>query len=335
MKTRRDLGGGTIDVSILEISNDVYEVLIEAKQKPIAIQMLQNAHCILKSIRTMSQKNMQSESLNITHATNCNSLIGLDDNRKGFLRDEWLTVVIPDFECSGKRLKRRTKSSVTCCELLVSRLSLAYELMLKEVVNSVILPMLDDLMGAICTMAKANAHVPILSRIHGQPASPTTLGKVIVMFADRLSRERQDILEVEILGSSYGLRTRCKVSFNEAGYHLRRMWYKFGLGEMQMNDKGILFAKFSDERGMEECFGHEEKNCHEKVKVVPDEVKSKQVRNDRNKHNQGKVEYKKKIDAEKEKVNLVKQGNESQESNNNVENKVKLQSYTWAYPLQL
>ncbi|GJS35906.1 adenylosuccinate lyase [Tanacetum coccineum] len=194
MKTQSDLGGGTIDVSILEISNDVYEVLIEAKQKPIAIQMLQNAHCILKSIRTMSQKNMQSESLNITHATNCNSLIGLDDNRKGFLRDEWLTVVIPDFECSGKRLKRRTKSSVTCCELLVSRLrrletrlskqkinvqeepeivkedinSLAYELILKEAVNSVILPMLDDLMGAICTMAKANAHVPILSRIHGQ-----------------------------------------------------------------------------------------------------------------------------------------------------------------------
>nr|GEV29283.1 hypothetical protein [Tanacetum cinerariifolium] len=41
--------------------------------------------------------------------------------------------------------------------------------------------------------------------------------------------------------------------FNEAMYHLRMMWYKFGLGEIQMNDKGILLAKFSDERGMEEA----------------------------------------------------------------------------------
>ncbi|GJW00828.1 hypothetical protein Tco_1556079 [Tanacetum coccineum] len=94
--TQSDLGGGTIDVSILEISNDVYE-----DNEP---------------------KDMQSEFPNITHETNCSSLIGIDDNWKGFLRDEWLTVVIPDFECSGKRLKRRTKSSVTCCELLVSRL---------------------------------------------------------------------------------------------------------------------------------------------------------------------------------------------------------------------
>ncbi|GJT93498.1 zinc knuckle CX2CX4HX4C containing protein [Tanacetum coccineum] len=373
---------------------------------------------------------------------------------------------------------------------------------------------------------------------------PTMLkddGNDVVIFDDELIEKGS----VKWRNTVWGYFVGSKVSFNEARYHLRRMWYKFGLGEMQMNDKGILFAKFSDERGMEEVinsgpwmarlinvpmeawivegisaqasslgkpiimdeitakmcktwegrlgyarvlvelnaekkplsepssllrsthapinlchpffqslednpepitliitwiasvairceipcafivsessvkpinlvlssfatvsflvgisqydkieiiykrkddvhgfskivdvmyackppvceqcsiFGHEEKNCHEKVKVVPDEVKSKsneqediefrniqyrknknygennrrnvhssyngynknvgkQVRNDGNKHNQGKVEYKKKINAEKEKVNLVKQGNESQESNNNVENK--------------
>ncbi|CAH1449545.1 unnamed protein product [Lactuca virosa] len=61
--------------------------------------------------------------------------------------------------------------------------NLAHGLMLKESLNLVILP----------GMAKANAHIPMLSRTHGQPASPTTLGKEMVIFAERLSRERHDI----------------------------------------------------------------------------------------------------------------------------------------------
>ncbi|PWA88378.1 Adenylosuccinate lyase [Artemisia annua] len=82
--------------------------------------------------------------------------------------------------------------------------NLAHGLMLKEAVNSVILPVMDDLVTAIYTMAKANAHVPMLSRTHGQPASPTTLGKEMVIFAERLSRERRDISQVEILGKFAG-----------------------------------------------------------------------------------------------------------------------------------
>lgn len=46
--------------------------------------------------------------------------------------------------------------------------NLAHGLMLKESLNSVILPVMDDLINAIYTMAKANAHVPMLSRTHGQ-----------------------------------------------------------------------------------------------------------------------------------------------------------------------
>nr|KAJ0196251.1 hypothetical protein LSAT_V11C700366370 [Lactuca sativa] len=82
--------------------------------------------------------------------------------------------------------------------------NLAHGLMLKESLNSVILPVMDDLINAIYTMAKANAHVPMLSRTHGQPASPTTLGKEMVIFAERLSRERHDISKVEILGKFAG-----------------------------------------------------------------------------------------------------------------------------------
>ncbi|KAJ0515836.1 putative adenylosuccinate lyase [Helianthus annuus] len=76
--------------------------------------------------------------------------------------------------------------------------------MLKEAINSVILPVMDDLINAIYSMAKANAHIPMLSRTHGQPASPTTLGKEMVIFAERLNRERRDIPQVEILGKFAG-----------------------------------------------------------------------------------------------------------------------------------
>lgn len=63
---------------------------------------------------------------------------------------------------------------------------------------------MDELIKAVCDMAKASAHVPMLSRTHGQPASPTTLGKEIAIFAVRLSRERLDISQVEIMGKFAG-----------------------------------------------------------------------------------------------------------------------------------
>lgn len=46
--------------------------------------------------------------------------------------------------------------------------NLAHALMLKEAMNTAIFPVMDDLIKAICNMAKANAHIPMLSRTHGQ-----------------------------------------------------------------------------------------------------------------------------------------------------------------------
>ncbi|GAV56800.1 Lyase_1 domain-containing protein/ASL_C domain-containing protein [Cephalotus follicularis] len=82
--------------------------------------------------------------------------------------------------------------------------NLAHALMLKEAMNSVMFPVMDELIKAMCNMAKDNAHIPMLSRTHGQPASPTTLGKEMAIFAVRLSRERQDISNVEIMGKFAG-----------------------------------------------------------------------------------------------------------------------------------
>lgn len=82
--------------------------------------------------------------------------------------------------------------------------NLAHALMLKEAVQKVIFPVMNDLIKAICNMARDNAHVPMLSRTHGQPASPTTLGKEMAIFAVRLSREKKELSEVEMLGKFAG-----------------------------------------------------------------------------------------------------------------------------------
>ncbi|XP_027064757.1 uncharacterized protein [Coffea arabica] len=82
--------------------------------------------------------------------------------------------------------------------------NLAHALMLKEALSMVMIPAMDEVISAISDMAMENAHIPMLSRTHGQPASPTTLGKEMAIFAFRLSRERQDISKVKILGKFAG-----------------------------------------------------------------------------------------------------------------------------------
>ncbi|KAK6929444.1 Fumarate lyase, N-terminal, partial [Dillenia turbinata] len=82
--------------------------------------------------------------------------------------------------------------------------NLAHALMLKEALNKVIFPVMDELIEAICSMAKGTAHIPMLSRTHGQPASPTTLGKEMSIFAIRLSRARWGISHVGIMGKFAG-----------------------------------------------------------------------------------------------------------------------------------
>ncbi|PHT42190.1 Adenylosuccinate lyase [Capsicum baccatum] len=82
--------------------------------------------------------------------------------------------------------------------------NLAHALMLKGALNTVILPVMDELIKAICEMATTHSSVPMLSRTHGQPASPTTLGKEMAIFAYRLSRERKEISQIEMLGKFAG-----------------------------------------------------------------------------------------------------------------------------------
>jgi adenylosuccinate lyase len=63
---------------------------------------------------------------------------------------------------------------------------------------------MDQLLGVIRTLAEEYAERPMLSRTHGQPASPTTLGKEMANVVARLNRQRRQLAGVEILGKING-----------------------------------------------------------------------------------------------------------------------------------
>lgn len=80
----------------------------------------------------------------------------------------------------------------------------AYGMMLKGARADVLLPALNALQERLVAMAHTHAAQPMLSRTHGQPASPTTLGKEIANVAARLSRAIERIATVPLLGKMNG-----------------------------------------------------------------------------------------------------------------------------------
>lgn len=82
--------------------------------------------------------------------------------------------------------------------------NLAYALMLKNVRNYVILPEWKQLILFIKKLAFSYKSVPLLSRTHGQPASPTTFGKEFANVAYRMNRQYKKLRQIEILGKING-----------------------------------------------------------------------------------------------------------------------------------
>ena len=82
--------------------------------------------------------------------------------------------------------------------------NLCHALMLQQARASVLLPALDAIIVRLKALAHELADAPMLSRTHGQPASPTTLGKEIANVVARLQRARGRIATVSLLGKING-----------------------------------------------------------------------------------------------------------------------------------
>ncbi|TAM09499.1 MAG: adenylosuccinate lyase [Nevskiaceae bacterium] len=82
--------------------------------------------------------------------------------------------------------------------------NVAYALMLKDARAQVLLPALDHLIDELAVLADRHAAQPMLAHTHGQPASPTTLGKEVAVFVARLRRQRAQFAAVPMLAKLNG-----------------------------------------------------------------------------------------------------------------------------------
>ncbi len=82
--------------------------------------------------------------------------------------------------------------------------NLSHALMLKEARDVVLLPKLDETISVLKNLSKKHAATPMLSRTHGQTASPTTLCKEIAVYVHRLSRQLSQLGKIELLGKMNG-----------------------------------------------------------------------------------------------------------------------------------
>lgn len=82
--------------------------------------------------------------------------------------------------------------------------NLAYALMLHEARHQVLQPLLDEVITAIQQLAHLYADSAMLSHTHGQPASPTTVGKEMANVVFRLRRQYEQFLNISILGKFNG-----------------------------------------------------------------------------------------------------------------------------------
>jgi adenylosuccinate lyase len=82
--------------------------------------------------------------------------------------------------------------------------NLSYAVTVRDSINQVWLPKAQSLLTKLRQMSAQYAQVPMLSRTHGQPATPTTMGKEIAVFVYRLQRQINRIEKAEYLGKFSG-----------------------------------------------------------------------------------------------------------------------------------
>ena len=82
--------------------------------------------------------------------------------------------------------------------------NIAHALMLKNSRDKVLLPFIESLIDQLSIMAKKYSSLPMISRTHGQAASPTTLGKEIANFTYRLRTNAENIRDIKLTAKANG-----------------------------------------------------------------------------------------------------------------------------------
>jgi len=140
--------------------------------------------------------------------------------------------------------------------------NLARRLCIRGAVEDVLLPAVDDLRDELAAMAREHRDVPMLARTHGQPATPTTFGKEVAVFAARLGRARArvgaavDGLDGKLGGAS-GTLAAHEVAFPDVDWRAFARVFVESLGfdylplTTQLNPCDDLAALFDALRGVD------------------------------------------------------------------------------------
>ncbi|MEQ1849153.1 MAG: adenylosuccinate lyase [Candidatus Peribacteraceae bacterium] len=103
--------------------------------------------------------------------------------------------------------------------------NLAYGVLMHDAIKSVLRPELQGLISTLRTLATKNSNKRMLSLTHGQPATPTTLGKEIMVFVDRLIRQYEELTRFRMQGKFGG--AVANFSAHKAAYP-DFQWERFG-----------------------------------------------------------------------------------------------------------
>ncbi len=156
------------------------------------------------------------------------SIMKLPDDTKTFLCDLEAGEITESMIAQVKETEAKTNHDVKAVEYVLRHLliargapesvlpwihfactsedinNLSYALMLKEARSKVLLPLIDEVIAGIKTLAINHRAVPMLARTHGQTASPTTVGKEMAVFVRRLMRQREKLLKQPVEGKING-----------------------------------------------------------------------------------------------------------------------------------
>ncbi len=127
--------------------------------------------------------------------------------------------------------------------------NLAYGILIDGALEHVLLPALHDIEEALEALATAEAKTPMLSLTHGQPATPTTLGKEMLVFLERLKRQIDDLWGFSMqgkFGGAVGNYSAHKAAYPDVD------WEKFG-------------AMFVEELGLEPLTATTQINPHDDI----------------------------------------------------------------------
>lgn len=100
--------------------------------------------------------------------------------------------------------------------------NLSYATMISGALSAVWVPAAEELIDSIAIIAKNHANTPMLAHTHGQPATPTTVGKEMMVYVHRLRMSLESIKSTKIYGKFYGATgnySAISVAFPELDWH--------------------------------------------------------------------------------------------------------------------